>query len=450
MSQTNANSFRPVRYSSPTALQQSHYQFYPVLITALAMFGFQCAPFLDVGLPRLVGWGPGVSLALFMMMPMLVYALPSLFLPMQTQMTRWPVLMLMAFLFWCMLRLPLSPNLASIRALTTPIGMVLITCGTAAIFYRHWTSLHRALPAIIYFTVIAFNFWMAISFSIGLAQEGIRGTYETGIVSQYAVSGLLSTQLALYIGIQLCYCLFLLRAKRGFRLLNLGLIALSAVNVVAISGSRAAIVGVGLVFAMYIFSGSFTRQIRLAFVAGIILFMTAGMLAPHIASLLEKTETLIQQEERENVRVVLYQDVWENAVEHPLLGMGLGGYLRMRTATGDPKVPHQNLLGLACEAGFPAAGFYLLFIITTFLALWVRNPRPQDPKIVADARYFITACLWVFAYLQLRGLATDTWTLKEMYFCVGAGLGLRIWLGTQAVRYSNPQAVVQGILPRSR
>lgn len=124
-------------------------------------------------------------------------------------------------------------------------------------------------------------------------------------------------------------------------------------------------------------------------------------------------------------RSTIYETLWSLAVVHPVFGIGNNQFMNF-SDTGN--VPHHNILGRACENGFPAAIFYTLFLFCSLYALkkikkFVMSYSKRNNEL-ANSAYFIEACFMALLYIQFRGLFMDTWTMKEQYFLVGAGLGI--------------------------
>ncbi len=402
---------------------------FPVWIVLIALVGFHLNTPICLTIFG-TSEGPGVSLEFFTSIPLVLFALGGWSLLFHREKARWCVLAYAGFVVWVLLAaMIVRPD--SMRLLVAPVAQLAILCGTAYVFYHHWPSLRGWLPAIILSTVAVFLAWTAWMWLTGRVEvEYIGGTGV--IVARHNVGNVLSTEITMFLGPQLCYLLYLLRARRANRPL---LFALVPVNIVLVflSGGRAGIAAVALVLCLYILSGSLARRLRLAVLFGIILVFAGGAVWPYVRSIQLKAQSILAYEEEQNVRLQLYPLLWELAREHPFFGIGHGTFIYENeiheTKHGHGVVPHHNILGRACENGMPAGLFYLAFVLLALRALRAKKPSGgAESALAADARLFVQACLWAFIFLQARGLFQDTWALKEIPFVVGAGLGLRAWI----------------------
>jgi len=136
------------------------------------------------------------------------------------------------------------------------------------------------------------------------------------------------------------------------------------------------------------------------------------------------------QDTGELTRTLLYEELWEVIKEKPWVGIGPGEFLAngefmvMRPWGLSAVVPHNNLLGMAAQAGLPAAGAYLLWILVVVRRLWKFKSSAIDGAGRMRAARYAQGCLAVIVYQQVFGLFHDTWAIKEQYLWIGLGIGL--------------------------
>jgi len=396
----------------------------PFLVVAVALIGFHLN--YPIYLALFERWGgPGLAPAFFASLPIALVGVLG-WLPLVRSRVGRPCLLLYAgFVGWVLLAAAFAAP-ANTRDLVTPVSHVAILCGSAYLFARYWPAIRRYLAPLILVIAGTFCVWLVMLWRADMISPE---TSEPGILtfSRHGFSDLRSTEITMFLGPQLCYLLYLLRSRSGKRILVLGLVAAN-VFFTFFCGARAAIVAGALVLCLYALSGPFTRKLRMAALMALILLLAGGLVWPYVCAITEKSQSIIHLEEGSNVRLRLYPLLWAWAKDNPAFGVGHGRFIYLNYLLGVGLVPHNNVLGRACENGIPAGLLYLAFVVVALSALRPPRRRDGEPAAVADAKLFIHACLWVFIFQQFRGLFQDTWTLKEIPFVVGAGLGLKMWL----------------------
>ena len=389
----------------------------PVVIVGLAVAAFHLN--FPLSLSILGRHKLFISLEFVAVLPVLWYALAGIRLMIGHRRGRWSLWLFISLVFWTFLGLCFAPQTA--RAAVTYLGLLLLMCGSAFLFFRHGEDILKNLPAIVLAVVVCFLVWLAVVASTGPVESNPLDS--SGQVMRYTVGDVLPTELSILLGVQVCYLLYLWKAHPRLWLLAPSLIGVNLVLMLRVAGSRGAVAAMALIVLMYVMEGGFPRMIRAVGVSAIVLFFAAGAVLPFYDSIATKMEATRKGDEREVGRLVLYRVLWEIALAHPWFGIGSAQFL----AKGNSDlVPHQNILGVATEKGLPAAVIYALFLVAATGALCKRQIARQESVPGYRATAFIRACLWILMYYQFRGLFTDTATYKEIAFVVGAGIGLRI------------------------
>lgn len=411
-------SFSPGRHGVAAAGANTNRSF-PALVVGLALLG------CHLGLPLhslLMGRDIDVfvSIELIMIAPVLLFAVDGMGILLASRMGKLCFFLLAGFAFWTLLGSTMvSPR--SYRDVVTPAGHVLLMCGAASLFYRSWASILRRMPLLIILVVGSFLLWVASTIRRGdirLLQFGSFGQ------TRYSVGGMLPTELALYLGIQICFLLYIWKTYRGQRMLTAVLAVVNLWVMLFIAGSRGAVVGMAFVFMLYILEGRLSRKLRGSLVAAIVVVSTMGVLWPYFQSISDSVKATLSMDEEQNSRLTLNRALIDFAVSSPWFGIGSARFVEQPVLEW-PQVPHQNVLGRACESGFPAAIMYILFCLAAAKGLWMGPSPPGESLMTRRCRALVRACLWIFLYLQFRGLFCDTWTMKDIPLMVGAGLGLR-------------------------
>ena len=376
----------------------------------------------------------GFSIELIVSMLLLPFAIDGFLLMLSRPSGRLPLLALTCLVGWILIGSIAAPP-DNVRLLLNPAGSLAITCGAASVFYRGWPSLNSKLPIIVTCVIALFGLWMLAATLRGelVAYHTLRG--ESAI--SHEVGGMRTTEYSLFMGTQFCYALFLTKLGGGVRLWGYLLAAAVLASILLISGSAGAIVGAGLVICVYVVSGGMRRRTQLAVVALVTVLVLTETVGQQVEMITTKAEQMLAFDshlEQETHRRMIYRDLYDTACEHPLFGIGYLTYVG-KDILGRRKVPHQNVLGLAAQCGFPAALLLITFILTTMWTFWRRRPRVQKPPpLIARAGFFVGACLWILIYLQFRGLFMDSFTIKEGFFAVGAGLGTLLWMEHECER----------------
>jgi O-antigen ligase len=160
--------------------------------------------------------------------------------------------------------------------------------------------------------------------------------------------------------------------------------------------------------------------------------VAGGTLTPYLRFIGQQAEAhLTGLSHEDKAREAIYKYTYQGFTQNPLFGVGHGNFSITFSERGRVQVfynPHQNLLGVACSFGFPALLLYVVFVLLTFRALWVRGDYFKTQKLLSGAYFFITACLWFVFLVQFRGLFHYTWIAKDLAFMTGAGIGVRLFL----------------------
>ncbi len=381
---------------------------------------------------------PRIGIELFTALPVALLGglhFFSLILPVRPHAAMRPLLWLGLFVGWCVLGEVLNGH-SSFYNLKNPVALLLIAAGSVVLFKWHWGSIYPKLRMIIYVLVIAFSVFMGYE-TLGGALEFLPSGQGEDLLMRYQVLGLPSTELTLFLASQLCYLGYLLQARRAGTGSEVTL-TLIVINVAGTfySGSK------GALAALFLMGLYYFRRVQLwkrLLVIGAVLVLgwtgTASLsryFSSYRLQIERQMQGTLEQDETQNARIALYEAEWGAIQRYPLFGLGLGQFWENRAHDfWMGQVPHQNLLGIACENGIPATVFYALFIFASATGLYRAQRRLMpyislDPSI-RNAALFIEASLLVFLVFQFRGLFADTWTLKEMYFLVGAAFGTSAW-----------------------
>jgi len=415
------------------------------IIVLIVLIGYHLGtPLLTMMMGRGISYG--FSLELIVSLLLVPFAIDGFFLLMTKRLGRLPLLALAGLVAWILLG-ALAAKPSSPRELVNPVGSLTIMCGAASVFYRGWPSIDSKLPTIITCVIVLFGLWLILSGLTGdftaYSKMGRHGP------TAHEVGGMRPTEFSIYLGTQFCYALLLTKLGGGYRLLGYLFAAGVAGAVVLVSGAAGAIAGVGLVLCIYVLSGGMRLRTRVAIITLVTVVVLTAAVREHIELITLKAKQMVvhdsAREERETSRRLIYRDLYETARENPLVGVGYTNYAAVQTIFRTRKVPHQNVLGLAAECGFPAAMLLVAFIGTSAWTFWRKRPRMnKPPAIVARATLFVGACLWILVYVQFRGLFMDSFRLKEGFFIVGAGLGTLLWIDHQRKRRMTRQRPTRG------
>jgi hypothetical protein len=401
----------------------------PTVIVAVTLLGYNLGtPLMFTFLGREYS---GISFELLFSLLLLLFAVQGFVLLLSNRYGRYSLLAFGGMVAWIFLG-ALNVRPAAYRDLINPLGNLAILCGSAGLFGYYWPSIAVNLKTIIFMICCVFMFWLASMFLSGKYLEfGLMGTTDA---QQYTIGDLLPTELSLMLGSMFCYTLFAIRSQHGFsQLITIHLAIILVALTVIVSGSIGAIAGLILVILMFFLSRKLSLKIRLIIIISICVTLSCGVLQPYIESMQSKADPLMDWNVNKSSRAMLYQKLWNEAKDNPIFGIGLNQFVELDTFSATRRVCHQNILGRAAENGFPAAALYSLFIVTTLWSLWYRRSRRSVPNtpITITALYFMETCLWSFILYQFRGLFMDTWSVKQLFFVAGAGLGCRIWLDVQ-------------------
>lgn len=407
------------------------------LLCSIALVGFHVSSVTHTFLFGREYQAP-VSLELVLSLPVVIFAVDGCKLLLRSPVARLPLLAYTGFVGWVLLAAFFSPPNGGPRALVGIVGQLALLCGAASLFYRSWPAILAKLPTTICIIVIVFMAWLLAMRFVG-GYEAMYLDKQEDIV-RYNVGNLRPTEIAFYLGAQLCYLLFLLRRRRSrsTRIFTIVSIVTNLWLVFAVTVSRAAIASSALVMLLFFSTGSMMRKVRIATASVAVVCILYPLLLPYFSAITRAGGAMLAEEDGEAGRSVHYREMLRMATDKPLFGIGHYNFEDEQLVTAYRLAPHQNLIGRACENGFPAAVLYGLFVLASVRALSTRYKSAKVSGTWADADLFKKACLCILIYLELRGLFTDTWALKELAFAVGAGLGLFSRLQAEAARSTAP------------
>lgn len=393
-----------------------------VLVVTIALVGFHISTPIIVSVFGEKGSPGGVSIEFVTSVPLVLFTIGGMLLLLRRRSSRRVLAAYSSFVAWVLLGSYFMPP-SAYRELLTPLSHIGIMCGAALLFHHHWPALRRRLPFAILLALSCFLAWFAWGISTGSVEVEHADLWTE--VERHSIGGMRSTEVTMLLGPQLCYLLYLWNILRGgLRPFVLGLILLNIASMF-FYGARGPIGGMVIVFALFFLSGDVQRRLRVICIVGLFIAVVTGIVAPYVRDIGFETTSLLAS--GDNIRSDIYSALWGNALEFPFFGIGHTQFAYNRLNPMN-YVCHHNVLGRCCENGFPAGFFYLLFIISSFVALRGVHRMRHEPNEVTEARLFLQACLWIFAYQQFRGLFQDTWQLKEIAFVVGAGMGLHAWM----------------------
>lgn len=274
---------------------------------------------------------------------------------------------------------------------------------------------------------------VALGWYLGLALLWFNGalTYDrvltgSSIRRLEMPGGYTATEIPIFIGQQLPFVMAALFGNFGAANRMLAkVILVSASFVLVLCASVGALAAATLVVLLFFVLSPGASRLRSAVLLGLIVIavvMFGSVFASGLyLSVNEKVQILAEGGGR--IRTILY--LIELAAEHPWTGVGKGVFVTMNDFEwgGEGQYPHNNLLGIAAEIGIPAAIAYLFFLVVFTLSALraVRDLRKAGEDRMS---LLLIAALSVVVFQQSRGMLHDTWTVKEMYFWVGFGIGL--------------------------
>jgi len=299
------------------------------------------------------------------------------------------------------------------------------------------------------------NLWLTTPAFLGIlihfyfsGQIVYTAMVATGCLQPQISGGIRSTEVSLYVGLQviyLAYCLSVDR-NRAKKAILLGLIAVLGLLLIWLQ-SFAAVGGMILVAVAYLVFVGRTRGLVIGLILVLLLGFSGALLVedsqmePVIFALQEKVSELNSGHGKRGKSNSILMSL---ASDNPAFGIGWGKFSRDAYVVGyrgQGVFPHNNILGMAAEDGLPAAAFYILFI---FSVLWsgvgglLRDSGFSDPETARKVKRFLFMALACFAFIQWRGLFQDTWGLKESYLWAGIVVGISKpkWPGKETLRKS--------------
>lgn len=248
----------------------------------------------------------------------------------------------------------------------------------------------------------------------------------------------------LVIGIVMLFYLREVIRSRTFQVAALGaigLLVLASIATLSRSGLALLVVALGLIFLKHLFNRAASRQRQLQFAVGMIaVALTIWLVPDNIFRLMEERiyPTITPGQERIEARFFLWQAALDMWVEHPITGIGMGGYGENLQEYLPPGA------GLRDDLTFNAHSIYLqllaetgviglaLFLITLGFALRavMRSIRSGDPQIASLAWAWLAVLLLTIA----GGLTKQETYDKILWIAMGAAISFDIGRMRQAHR----------------
>jgi O-antigen ligase len=199
---------------------------------------------------------------------------------------------------------------------------------------------------------------------------------------------------------------------------------------IVFSGNRGSVLGMGVLFAVYLLGGTIRRRSFARYAIGLI----AGVLVAqsYIQSFTaNRYRTLFEQQElssSDQLRAQIYKANWEYGLQHPILG---GGLLTaaVEVAKSVPGAPagyaaHSTYMEMISEMGL--AGF-AIFLIIGGRSIWLLWQRPEwrDMRV----------------YVLMLGLPVLIMAATESDLTPGQALFFPLWLAILLPRGMNPRII---------
>lgn len=236
--------------------------------------------------------------------------------------------------------------------------------------------------------------------------------------------GFTSTEIPMYVGLQLPVLLFVAMTSRGAGMRAWALVLTTcALLFVVASLSVAALISAIVVIAI-LFMGHRGRggvlNLRVVCLVAVSIVLVALMGQELVESVRYKA---LEFALGERGRALLYAQVIDVIREQPF-GIGKGRFIETSyfDVLGRGEAPHHNLLGIGAELGLPALFVFIAFVLVSLVYLW-RGAFGSDPHQSRACRLLVSLALAAFVFQQLRGLLQDTWTIRETYLWLGVGVG---------------------------
>lgn len=195
-----------------------------------------------------------------------------------------------------------------------------------------------------------------------------------------------------------------------------------------LTGSRSGLLNLGILFALIATEGRFSikRQIQ----TGLAVILAAYLAGYFLTSThIERLENLspgasigLTGTGSTQKRLRTIGEGLSMAVEHPILGVGIGNFMWMRFQQyGVSGPPHNSYLWALAEGGIPVLILYLMLYGISLKNLLQVEGKARDPRLVAIARGVRTALLTFLVF----SFFADFWLNIFMYLLIGLSIVLR-------------------------
>jgi O-antigen ligase len=334
----------------------------------------------------------------------------------------------LCFAAWMLLAVPFSSwrggsLMHVVTYLRTDFLMLFVTGGLA----RNWTDCKKVIHTVAFagvFNLITARLLVDSNYSDRLTLQG------NGIISN-------PNDLAAHLLLVLPFILFVVLTERTSTVLRIGLVIAIAAGLFQVlrTGSRGALVALGLTTLFVIVFGSARQKITIG-VAAVVISAMLVVLLP--ASTWNRLTTFSRTEgegseavESSEARSYLLRQSIIYTLEHPFLGVGPGQFSiyegQSRVSEGQKGYwheTHNSYTQISSECGIPALIFYLAMTITTFgllaktkaKAVLVRNREIATAAFcmtIALVAYSVSILFVNFAYRfympAMSGLAFAMW-----------------------------------------
>ena len=336
-------------------------------------------------------------------------------------------LLFFLFVFWVIFGGVLVHD-TPLNELKNPLVLLSIVAGSYFLFSRHWRDIFPVIPYIFWAVTICYTSFMLAQYLQGNFQYMLTGTQ--GIYLQrIQVGGVLPTEAATVSIFLLGYMLYSIRV--AFLRFFSSIFAFLVVSFIIYTGSKGAVICLFIIFLTFgLISRAFISTKLTSYLLGFFIFLVPLIflyedVLPLIILTRYSIETFLSGTDS---RVDMYSLLLSLIQKNPLWGIGMGQFFKQYYTS----VTHHNYLGIAAEMGSPAAVFFILSMFTVLYSIipkYKRKPKLDTEDVcISYAKSFSEIAFYVILYIQLRGFFHDTWSFKETYFFIGAGLGLKHWI----------------------
>lgn len=193
-----------------------------------------------------------------------------------------------------------------------------------------------------------------------------------------------------------------------------GVMALAGVLSVFLSGSRGAVIALGL--ALLAIAAAYTMRVSWLY---LILISAVGLLLLNVPAIWDAQIWVFEErvlsdqtiDTTINLRWGGIVTAWEAFLAHPLFGVGAGNYASLTHVTELVRYPHNIILELAAEFGVVAAGIMAYILIDALRSLW--QFRAADR---AAAAFGLASFVFLAAHAMKMG---DISTHRLLYLWIG-------------------------------